>query len=42
MTHPTVVINVVGLSGSLIGEATANINRLIARGSMRRLIPVLP
>ena len=42
MTHPTVVINVVGLSGSLIGEATANINRLIARGLMRRLIPVLP
>ncbi|MCZ6444830.1 MAG: alkaline phosphatase family protein, partial [Planctomycetota bacterium] len=42
MTHPTVVINVVGLSGSLIGEATVNINRLIARGSMRRVIPVLP
>ena len=36
------VINVAGLSGSLIGESSPNICAFIDRGRMRRLEPVLP
>ncbi len=42
MPHPTVVINVVGLSESLLGEASPNINRIRDRGRVHRLTPVLP
>jgi predicted AlkP superfamily pyrophosphatase or phosphodiesterase len=42
MAHPTAVIDVVGLSGSLIGDATPCIGSLARRCRMRRLRPVLP
>lgn len=42
MLHPTVVINVVGLNRSLLGEHSPNLNRLAARSHLRRLKPVLP
>lgn len=42
MTHPTVVLDVVGLSTSLLGEATPNLNRFLADNEMRRLTPPLP
>ena len=42
MAHPTVVINVVGLSSSLMGDHCPHINSFLARGRLRRLRPVLP
>ncbi len=42
MAHPTAVINVVGLTGSLIGEHSPNIRAFLEDGSLRRLKPVLP
>ena len=42
MAHPTAVINVVGLTSSLLGDATPNLNALVQRGRLRRLRPVLP
>ncbi len=42
MTHPTAVINVVGLTPSLMGEATPNLNRFLAAHSSQRIQPVLP
>ena len=42
MAHPTVVINVVGLTSSLIGEHSPNIRSFLNDGSLRRLKPVLP
>ena len=42
MAHPTVVINLAGLSSSLIGEASPNISSFIKRGKICRLKPVLP
>jgi predicted AlkP superfamily pyrophosphatase or phosphodiesterase len=38
----TVVINVVGLTGSLIGPAMPNIARFAARGKMARIVPAFP
>lgn len=38
----TVVINVVGLTQSLLGEATPNLNSFIARGRLRHITPVVP
>ncbi|MCH7571990.1 MAG: alkaline phosphatase family protein [Planctomycetes bacterium] len=40
--HPTVVINVVGLNRSLLGEHSPNLNRLANRSSVRSIKPVLP
>ena len=42
MARPTAVINVVGLSSSLIGEATPHIQAFVKRGRLCRLKPVLP
>ncbi len=42
MARPTAVIDVVGLSRSLIGEATPNIAAYARRGRVRTLLPVLP
>ncbi len=42
MTHQTVVINVVGLTSALIGEASPRIAELAGRGRLQRLRPVLP
>ena len=42
MAHPTVVIDVVGLTGSLIGAAAPRIAALAGRGRVQRLRPVLP
>jgi len=42
MAHPTVVINLAGLSSSLIGDASPNISSFIKRGKICRLKPVLP
>ncbi|MCZ6834821.1 MAG: alkaline phosphatase family protein [Planctomycetota bacterium] len=44
MTHQTVVINVVGLSGSLLGDTSPNLYALANRGrsQVHRLKPVLP
>jgi predicted AlkP superfamily pyrophosphatase or phosphodiesterase len=38
----TAVINVVGLTGSLIGPAMPNIARLAARGKTARIVPAFP
>ncbi|WP_437652944.1 alkaline phosphatase family protein [Sorangium sp. So ce1182] len=40
--HRTVVLNVVGLTGELLGDATPNLNRLAREGVMRPLQTVLP
>ncbi|MGK3990433.1 nucleotide pyrophosphatase/phosphodiesterase family protein [Sorangium sp. So ce136] len=40
--HRTVVLNVVGLTGELLGDATPNLNRLAREGAMRPLQTVLP
>jgi predicted AlkP superfamily pyrophosphatase or phosphodiesterase len=40
--HRTVVLNVVGLTGELLGEATPNLKRLAQEGAMRPLQTVLP
>lgn len=40
--RPLVVLNVVGLTPSLIGEHTPNLSRLIQRGGMRPLTPITP
>ncbi|TDJ55682.1 MAG: alkaline phosphatase family protein [Planctomycetota bacterium] len=42
MAHPTVVIDVAGLTGSLIGVASPRIAALAGRGRLRELRPVLP
>ncbi|MCA9437839.1 MAG: alkaline phosphatase family protein, partial [Candidatus Omnitrophica bacterium] len=42
MPRATVVINVVGLSSSLFGERTPNLNRFIGEEYLRRIEPVLP
>ncbi len=42
MAHPTVVIDVVGLTEGLLGEASPRITALAGRGRVRRLTPVLP
>jgi len=42
MAYPTVVINVVGLTSALIGEASPRIAQLAGRGRLQRLRPVLP
>ena len=42
MAHATVVMNVAGLTSSLIGENSPNISALIKRGKLHRLKPVLP
>ncbi|MHC5024141.1 MAG: alkaline phosphatase family protein [Planctomycetota bacterium] len=42
MAHPTAVINVVGLSRSLIGTDAPNLLRFAGAGSIARLEPVLP
>ena len=42
MAHPTVVIDVVGLTGSLIGAAAPRIAALAGRGRVQQLRPVLP
>ncbi len=42
MAHRTVVINVVGLSSSLLGDASPHLNALAQRGRTHRLKPVLP
>ena len=42
MPHPTAVLNVAGLSGSLIGEHTPNLSALCGSGRQRRLKPMLP
>ena len=42
MAHATVVMNVAGLTSSLIGENSPNISALIKRGRLHRLKPVLP
>lgn len=42
MPYPTAVINVVGLSASLIGEHTPNLRAFVKDGSMQRLEPDLP
>ncbi len=38
----TAVINVVGLTGSLIGPATPNIARFASRGKITRILPAFP
>ncbi len=40
--HPTVVINVVGLSGNLLGENTPHLNQLIQAGEYRSLRTITP
>ncbi|WP_437578454.1 alkaline phosphatase family protein [Sorangium sp. So ce887] len=40
--HRTVVLNVVGLTGELLGDATPNLQRLAREGVMRPLETVLP
>lgn len=40
--HRTVVLDVVGLSGDLLGSATPNLSRFAARGGARPLEAVLP
>jgi predicted AlkP superfamily pyrophosphatase or phosphodiesterase len=40
--HRTVVLNVVGLTGELLGDATPNLKRLAGEGAMRPLETVLP
>ncbi|WP_437600836.1 nucleotide pyrophosphatase/phosphodiesterase family protein [Sorangium sp. So ce590] len=40
--HRTVVLNVVGLTGELLGDATPNLQRLAQEGVMRPLETVLP
>ncbi|WP_437757285.1 alkaline phosphatase family protein [Sorangium sp. So ce1389] len=40
--HRTVVLNVVGLTGELLGDATPNLSRLAREGVMRPLQTVLP
>ncbi|WP_437928943.1 nucleotide pyrophosphatase/phosphodiesterase family protein [Sorangium sp. So ce291] len=40
--HRTVVLNVVGLTGELLGDATPNLNRLAREGVIRPLQTVLP
>ncbi|XYH99681.1 alkaline phosphatase family protein [Sorangium sp. So ce1128] len=40
--HRTVVLNVVGLTGELLGDATPNLNRLAREGVMSPLQTVLP
>ncbi|MGK3996849.1 alkaline phosphatase family protein [Sorangium sp. So ce1024] len=40
--HRTVVLNVVGLTGELLGDATPNLQRLAREGVMRPLQTVLP
>ena len=42
MAHPTVVIDVVGLTSGLLGEASPRITALAGRGRVQRLTPVLP
>jgi len=42
MPQPTAVIDVVGLSSSLITDDAPNLKAFIARGRLRRLRPVLP
>ena len=42
MAHPTVVIDVVGLTGSLIGAASPRIAALAGKGRVQQLRPVLP
>lgn len=42
MTHRTAVINVVGLSQSLLGKASPHLNALAAKSRVHRLEPVLP
>jgi predicted AlkP superfamily pyrophosphatase or phosphodiesterase len=42
MAHPTVVIDVVGLTGSLIGAASPRIASFAGSGRLRELRPVLP
>ena len=39
MAHPTVVIDVAGLTGSLIGAAAPRIAALAGKGRMRQLRP---
>ena len=41
MPHPTVVIDVVGLTSGLLGEASPRITALAGRGRVQRLTPVL-
>jgi predicted AlkP superfamily pyrophosphatase or phosphodiesterase len=38
----TAVINIVGLTGSLIGPAMPNIARFAGRGKMARVLPAFP
>lgn len=40
--HPTVVINVVGLTPALLGPHTPNLSRLAAKGGLRPLTTVTP
>lgn len=40
--HPTVVLNVVGLTPALLGENTPNLQRLASQGGMRPLNAVTP
>ncbi|WP_437532342.1 nucleotide pyrophosphatase/phosphodiesterase family protein [Sorangium sp. So ce726] len=40
--HRTVVLNVVGLTGELLGDATPNLKRLAGEGAVRPLQTVLP
>ena len=40
--HPTVVINVVGLTGALLGENTPNLNALGGDGIQRPLQTITP
>jgi predicted AlkP superfamily pyrophosphatase or phosphodiesterase len=40
--HPTIVINVVGLTPRMIGADTPNLQRLAAVGAMRQLATVVP
>ena len=42
MAHRTVVLNVVGLTQSLIGQATPNLNRFLRDSQKTSLKPVLP
>ena len=40
--HPTVVINVVGLTQDLLGDDTPHINALVKQGGVRPLSTVTP
>ena len=42
MPHPTAILDVVGLSTSLIGAATPNLKSFADRGRLRRMRPGLP